>query len=72
MKVRVDIYEDEVEGDYGHVPGIIAICSKCNHRIEARGTGNASIRHAAAQFREDCPLDESNWYDAEEWVEGPF
>lgn len=52
----------DLDGDYGSVEGVEATCSRCGHVTESFGTGSASIRRCLALMRDECPLDESNYY----------
>lgn len=65
MKVSVDIVQEEIEGDYGYVDGIRLICERCGHEVEIFGTSSASARRGALVLREECPNDESNYYDVD-------
>ena len=67
MKVAVDIVETEIEGDYAQVDGLKVICERCGHWVEVFGTTGASARRAAYMLREECPKDESNYYDVDYW-----
>ena len=66
MKVRCDIEETDLEGDYGTVSGIHAVCGRCGHETESFGTSDASIKRCLVLMREECPEGESNFYVAEE------
>lgn len=67
MKVSVDIYEDEIEGDYGPTQGLVITCPRCGHSVEVFGTENASARRGAIMLREECPRGESNYYEVDFW-----
>lgn len=63
MKVHVTITETETENDYGrNVPSIVAKCTECDHEVVSFGQGDASRRRCLAVMREECPMDESNFY----------
>lgn len=66
-KVSVDIFEEEVEGDYGWCPGLRVICGQCSHYVEVMGTTDRSAARAAAMLRKECPNSESNFYDISWW-----
>jgi len=62
-RVECSIVEDEVENEGGHyVPGVIATCEKCGHKVESFGTSERSIRRCLAVMSEECPEDEKNYY----------
>lgn len=63
MKVYCDVEETTVEGDYGDVDGIVAICSRCRHQTESYGTSDASVRRCLVLMREECPRGERNFYE---------
>jgi hypothetical protein len=66
-RVTCVITEVDLEGDHRPVPGIMAECTKCEHTTESFGTDGASIRRCLVLMREECPLDEANWYEEEDW-----
>lgn len=66
MKVRGSVTVVEMEGDYGPVEGVVACCSRCDHETESYGTSAASVRRCLVLLREECPLNESNFYEADE------
>jgi len=68
VKVSVDIFEDDVDGDYGICAGLSVHCSRCGHRVEVGGTTDRSARRAAYMLREECPNGESNFYDVDWWA----
>ena len=73
MKVRCTIEEIELEGDYGpSIPSVEATCSRCDHTVEAYGTGIASIRRCLVTMREECPYHENNFYTAGEDTDNPY
>jgi hypothetical protein len=63
MKVSVDIFEEELDGDYSTVPGLRLICERCGHEVEVFGTDDRSARRGAAMLNEECPRGENNFYD---------
>lgn len=65
MRVRCEIEEVELDGDYGSVDGVQATCGRCGHCTESFGTGDASVRRCLTLLREECPQGESNFYVAE-------
>lgn len=44
-------------------PGVRAECSYCDHVTESVGTGEPSRRRCLALMKEECPEDESNFYE---------
>lgn len=67
-KVSVDVHESDVENEDGRtVEGLILICDKCGHQVEAYGTSAASARRGAFKLREECPQGENNFYDVSSW-----
>ena len=67
MLVSVEIYEDEIEGDYGTVSGLRLECSRCSHSVGVGGTGEASAKRGACMLRDECPYAENNFYDVSHW-----
>lgn len=61
-KVTTTIDYVELEGDYSSVEGVRVTCDRCEHSEECFGTSEASILRCAAMLRENCPLDEENFY----------
>ena len=68
MKVSVDITQQAVEGDYGYIDGLSLTCERYNHCVEVFGTSDRSARAGAQKLRDDCPNDESNFYDVDWWT----
>lgn len=62
MQITIRIDEQEIEGDYGYQPGIIATCSECGLEIEVFGQEDASKKRACAKMREQCRRGEDNYY----------
>lgn len=67
MKVEVDIFEEDVEGDYGITLGLSVRCCRCGHTVGVAGTGDGSARYAGFRLSETCPNGESNLYDVDWW-----
>lgn len=67
MKISVSIDEDELEGDYGSVPGLRLTCSRCGHSVEVFGNEVPSAQRGAVMLREECPNGEKNFYDVSHW-----
>lgn len=66
-RVHCDLDEMELEGETGRlIPSTKVTCSKCDHSAEVYGTSSASIRRGLAMLKEECPLDENNWYYTDE------
>ena len=62
-KIKCEIIEDSEPNDYGtETPCIRAICSRCGHETMSYGDSEESIRRCLALMREECPLDENNFY----------
>jgi hypothetical protein len=64
MLVTIDVTEEELEGDYGSVQGVILTCSRCGYSVEVFGTEENSVSRGAAMLRDECPSGESNYYKA--------
>jgi hypothetical protein len=64
MRVPIDISEEDLDGDYGTVPGLIITCTRCRHSVEVFGTEDNSMKRGAVMLRDECPLDEDNFYAA--------
>lgn len=67
MNVPLDISEEELDGDFASVPGLRVTCSRCGYEVEVFGIEEPSARRAAVMLREQCPLDENNFYDIGGW-----
>ncbi|MBL8652542.1 MAG: hypothetical protein JNL35_19305 [Sphingopyxis sp.] len=67
MKVSVDIAEDQIEGDYAYVDGLIVTRERWGHRVEVFGTSIASAKRGAATLRDECPNGENSYYDLDWW-----
>lgn len=65
-RVTCSVEETDVENDAGReIEGIIATCSKCGHTTESFGVSEESILRCLAVMREECPLDQNNFYVAD-------
>lgn len=64
MKVKCDVEEIDMDGDYATVEGVQATCSRCGHQTQAFGTSGRSVRSCLVRMREECPKGESNFYQA--------
>ncbi len=64
MRVSIDVLEEDLDGDYGSVPGLIITCSRCRHSVEVFGTEESSLKRGAVMMRDECPFDEANFYEA--------
>ena len=62
MRVEAIITEEELEGDYSTIEGVVAICTRCDHQTESFGTSDASIKRCLVLLREECPQGEQNFY----------
>jgi len=66
MRVKVDVTETELEGDYKSIDGITVTCTKCGREVEIYGTEEASIKRGCAQLREECGERNFYYYHEEE------
>ena len=66
MQVDVEISYADLEGERRPVPGVVARCTRCDHTVESFGTSGRSIRRCLALLREECPMDEENFYVADD------
>jgi hypothetical protein len=67
MKVSVQIFEEDVEGDYTTIDGLRVACERCGHEVIVCGASGASARFAALRLSGECPQKESNYYDVDWW-----
>lgn len=66
-RIKCEIIEDSDYNEEGYeVDCIRATCSKCGHETMSFGTSDASIRRCLVLMREECPMDESNFYTEDE------
>lgn len=66
LRVKVEIEETPVQGEYAEVDGLMVTCDRCGHQVEVYGRSDASARAAGAKLKEECLRDESNIYEVEE------
>ncbi|SFD15440.1 hypothetical protein SAMN04488094_11775 [Tropicimonas isoalkanivorans] len=64
MRVKIDVSEEDLDSDYGTVPGLVITCSRCRHSVEVFGTEEPSVKRGAVMLRDECPFDEDNFYSA--------
>ena len=63
-KVECTIETGYVENDSGYeIEGVIATCSRCEHTVKSCGTSDGSRRRCLVLMRQECPNDESNYYE---------
>lgn len=62
MRVEAVITEEDLEGDFSMIEGVVARCTRCDHETESFGTSDSSIRRCLVLLREGCPLGEHNFY----------
>lgn len=71
MRVEVEIDLVTLENDSGReIESVCATCLRCDHTTESFGTSERSRRRCLVLLKEECPLNEDNYYidpDAEEW-----
>lgn len=65
MRISCSVSYDEVEGEFGHHPGVRVTCSRCQAIETAGGEHERSIKRCLVQLRENCPRDENNFYETE-------
>jgi hypothetical protein len=65
MKVAAEIRQIELEGEFGPIDSVEAECARCGHCTESFGTHGASVRRCLVLLREECPREESNFYEAQ-------
>lgn len=64
MKVFAQVEYDELENENGRlVPGVRAICERCDHETESFGDDVPSVRRCLVLLRETCPRRERNFYE---------
>jgi len=62
MKVKCQVLQTTLQGDYGDVDSVCATCSRCGHTTESYGTGEGSIKRCLVLLSEECPEEENNFY----------
>jgi len=65
MRIKCDVEETEMEGDYATIDGICVTCGECEHSVEVFGTSPRSVRRALVMLREECPEGGNNFYVAD-------
>jgi hypothetical protein len=66
MQVTCSIEETEMEGDYGTLPGVVALCLRCGNETHSFGQTGRSVRRCLVLMREACPNHENNYYVADD------
>ena len=61
-KITTTTHYVDVDGDYGSVEGVEVTCDKCGHSEQSGGTHDGSLSRCAYLLRENCPLEEKNFY----------
>jgi hypothetical protein len=68
MRVRVEIDEEQLEGDYGNwIDGLCLRCTRCGHEVSVFGTASESAKAGAIMLRDECPNGETNFYNVSHW-----
>lgn len=62
MRIFCEITQVDLDGDYGTIEGVSAVCSKCGYCTESFGTSDSSINRCLVLMREECPAREKNFY----------
>lgn len=62
MRVEVEIEEQQLQGSRGPVMGVVATCQECEHQVECFGTSERSVKRACMMLREECPMEQENFY----------
>jgi len=62
MRVECNFEEEELQGDYKTILGVVATCSRCGYTTESFGTGEGSKKRCLVLMREECPEGEHNFY----------
>lgn len=64
MGKRVECEVKPAEAEFkGRVcPGVCVICGECGHEVIVAGEEEKSVKRGLATLREQCPMDEDNFY----------
>jgi hypothetical protein len=63
MRVQCAVEEITLPGDYtDEIDSVEAQCQRCGHETSSYGTSEVSVRRCLALTREECPMEESNYY----------
>jgi hypothetical protein len=63
MRIKCEVAEVEEDNEHGYpVESVCVTCPKCGHSETSFGTSDASITRSLCLLRENCPLDENNFY----------
>ena len=67
MRVTAEIRFVTLENDDSvGVESVCARCTRCGHETESYGTSDLTIKRCLVLLREGCPMEENNFYVAEE------
>jgi hypothetical protein len=62
-RVKCTILEVTLTNDHGQkVPGTRAECMRCDKVVDSFGRDQKSINRCLAKMREECEMDEENFY----------
>jgi hypothetical protein len=61
-RVECDVEVIEMDGEHTTVEGVQATCRRCGAETESYGTSERSIRRCMVLLREQCPMNEDNYY----------
>lgn len=68
MRVECEIIEGDLENEDGRPQsGIEVHCDRCGHYVEVFGCSIRSIKRGCVMLREECPMDEDNFYVMKEF-----
>jgi len=63
QRVLCKVLETELENDEGRrIEGVIVTCQRCDHETQSFGTSERSVNRCLVLLREECGLEENNYY----------
>ena len=67
MRIECEVIYDQEENDNGNLQDCVRLeCPRCGHSVTSWGTSEASIKRCLVLLREECQMEESNFYVAED------
>lgn len=65
-RVECEVNYEEIEEGGRTGDGVVVTCGECGKSQQSFGTSERSVKRCLVLLKENCPLDESNYYVAPE------